>query len=97
MVMGGGIRVPREGPSHFVQDILASPQGQRMKLAGAHQLSPREQQAMDALLQNPSNKKIASLMNISERTVKFHVSNLLMTYGVRRRAEVILLNSEPLK
>lgn len=97
MVMGGGIWVPRAVLSHFVQGILESPQGQRMKLAGAHQLSPREQQAMDALLQNLSNKEIASLMNISERTVKFHVSNLLMKYGVRRRADLILLNYQSLK
>jgi DNA-binding CsgD family transcriptional regulator len=30
-------------------------------------------------------------MNISERTVKFHVSNLLAKYGVQRRADLILL------
>jgi nanoRNase/pAp phosphatase (c-di-AMP/oligoRNAs hydrolase) len=30
-------------------------------------------------------------VNISERTVKFHVSNLLNKFGVRRRADLILL------
>jgi DNA-binding NarL/FixJ family response regulator len=30
-------------------------------------------------------------LNISERTVKFHVSNLLSKFGVRRRADLILL------
>jgi DNA-binding NarL/FixJ family response regulator len=30
-------------------------------------------------------------LNIAERTVKFHVSNLLNKFGVRRRADLILL------
>jgi DNA-binding CsgD family transcriptional regulator len=37
------------------------------------------------------NKEIALRLNISERTVKFHVSNLLAKFGVRRRADLILL------
>jgi DNA-binding NarL/FixJ family response regulator len=32
-----------------------------------------------------------SKLNIAERTVKFHVSNLLNKFGVRRRADLILL------
>jgi len=46
---------------------------------------------MDALLENLSNKEIAAKLNMSERTAKFHVSNLLAKYGVRRRADLILL------
>jgi DNA-binding NarL/FixJ family response regulator len=42
-------------------------------------------------LENLANKEIASRFNISERTVKFHVSNLLSKFGVRRRADLILL------
>ena len=46
---------------------------------------------LDSLLENLSNKEIASKLNIAERTVKFHVSNLLNKFGVRRRADLILL------
>ena len=46
---------------------------------------------LDSLLENLANKEIASKLNISERTVKFHVSNLLSKFGVRRRADLILL------
>ncbi len=46
---------------------------------------------MDSLLENLSNKEIAAKLNMSERTAKFHVSNLLAKYGVRRRADLILL------
>ncbi|MBI4167237.1 MAG: helix-turn-helix transcriptional regulator, partial [Acidobacteria bacterium] len=34
-------------------------------------LSPREREALDALLENLSNKEIASRLHISERTAKF--------------------------
>lgn len=38
-----------------------------------------------------ANKEIASQLNISERTVKFHVSNFLAKHGVRRRADLIVM------
>jgi len=37
------------------------------------------------------NKEIAKKLRISERTAKFHVSNLLAKFGVQRRADLILL------
>jgi two-component system response regulator DevR len=46
---------------------------------------------VDALLENLANKEIANKLHIPERTVKFHVSNLLNKLGVRRRADLILL------
>ena len=58
---------------------------------GPARLSRREREVLDALLENLSNKEIASKLNMSERTAKFHVSNLLAKYGVRRRADLILL------
>jgi DNA-binding CsgD family transcriptional regulator len=42
-------------------------------------------------MQNLSNKEIGSKLHMSERTAKFHVSNLLAKYGVQRRADLILL------
>jgi DNA-binding CsgD family transcriptional regulator len=42
-------------------------------------------------MMNLANKEIGNKLNISERTVKFHVSNLLNKFGVRRRADLILL------
>lgn len=85
---GGGYWVPRALLAKFV-DVLLKGGG-----ASAHgqpeELSPRERQVMEALLENLANKEIAARLNISERTVKFHVSSILSKYKVQRRADLIL-------
>jgi len=89
-VKGGGYWVPRLLLSKFVFGILDQP---RLPVPGeARKLSPRERQVHEALLENLSNKEIASRLNLSERTVKFHVSNVLAKHRVRRRADLILQN-----
>ena len=90
LVAGGGFWVPRSVLSGFVDSILVG-QGRRLKTDSVTNLSRREQEVLDSLLENLSNKEIASKLNIAERTVKFHVSNLLSKFGVRRRADLILL------
>jgi DNA-binding NarL/FixJ family response regulator len=91
LVAGGGFWVPRAMLSEFVDSILTNTQGRRLKIETGTQLSRREQEVLEQLLDNLANKEIASKFNISERTVKFHVSNLLSKFGVRRRADLILL------
>ncbi|HMD31422.1 MAG TPA: response regulator transcription factor [Candidatus Acidoferrales bacterium] len=89
-VLEGGYWVPRLLLSRFVFGILDQP---RLPIPGeARKLSPRERQVHEALLENLSNKEIASRLNLSERTVKFHVSNVLAKHRVRRRADLILQN-----
>jgi two-component system nitrate/nitrite response regulator NarL len=90
LVASGGFWVPRQLLSGFVDSILTG-QGRRLKTDSVTNLSRREQEVLDSLLENLSNKEIASKLNIAERTVKFHVSNLLNKFGVRRRADLILL------
>ncbi|GAC1626764.1 MAG: response regulator transcription factor [Candidatus Acidiferrum sp.] len=90
LVAEGGFWVPRQLLSGFVDSILTG-QGRRIKTDSVANLSRREQEVLDSLLENLSNKEIASKLNIAERTVKFHVSNLLSKFGVRRRADLILL------
>ena len=45
-------------------------------------ISRREQEVLDGVLQSLGNKEIASRLNVSERTIKFHVSSLLAKFGV---------------
>jgi DNA-binding NarL/FixJ family response regulator len=91
LVATGGFWVPRGLLSEFVDTIIDNSPRRQIKVNPATGLSHREQQVLDSLLDNLANREIASRLNISERTVKFHVSNLLSKFGVRRRADLILL------
>jgi DNA-binding NarL/FixJ family response regulator len=89
-VATGGFWVPRALLSSFVDSILRTG-SKRRNSNWSTRLSQRETQVLDLLLDNQSNKEIAVKLNISERTVKFHVSNVLTKFGVHRRADLILL------
>jgi DNA-binding NarL/FixJ family response regulator len=91
LVAAGGFWVPRTVLSRFVDSILNTTQGRRLRGDSPAELSRREQEVLNGLLENLANKEVADRLHISERTVKFHVSNLLAKFGVRRRADLILL------
>ena len=91
LVANGGFWVPRAVLSGFVDSVLGGSHSRRLKADTSADLSRREQEVLNSLLENLANKEIGSKLNISERTVKFHVSNLLSKFGVRRRADLILL------
>lgn len=91
LVAEGGFWVPRTVLSRFVDSILTGAQGRRLRNDAPTDLSRREQEVLGGLLENLANKEVADRLHISERTVKFHVSNLLAKFGVRRRADLILL------
>lgn len=84
----GGFWLPRLLLSKFVDSILAA---DRRSTVVPADLSQRQRQVLETLLENLSNKEIAKKLNMSERTAKFHVSNLLSRFDVRRRADLILL------
>jgi DNA-binding CsgD family transcriptional regulator len=56
--------------------------------SNATQLSPRQQQILQSVICNRENKEIASKLNITVRTVKFHISSLLSKFGVDNRADL---------
>lgn len=53
------------------------------------QLTRREQDVLDGIVRSLANKEIAASLNVSERTVKFHVSNLLSKFQVPGRTELV--------
>jgi DNA-binding NarL/FixJ family response regulator len=91
LVANGGFWVPRSLLSEFIDGAINSSRGPRSTVKAASALSGRQQAVFDSLLENLANKEIASKLNISERTVKFHVANVLNKFGVRRRSDLILL------
>jgi DNA-binding CsgD family transcriptional regulator len=51
-------------------------------------LSPRQNEILLSVIRNRANKEIASNLNITVRTVKFHVSSLLNKFGVNNRVDL---------
>jgi len=62
---------------------------QAWHLVSPVQLTRREEDILDGVLRNLTNKEIAASLNLTERTVKFHVSNLLSKFHVRGRTELV--------
>jgi DNA-binding NarL/FixJ family response regulator len=52
-------------------------------------LTRREEEVLDGILRSLANKEIACELNLSLRTVKFHVSSLLSKFKVRGRMELM--------
>ena len=52
-------------------------------------LTRREEEVLGGVMRSLANKEIAATLNLSERTVKFHVSSLLTKFRVRGRMELV--------
>lgn len=96
LVSQGGFWVPRKVLSGYLNSWLRRSLNLYLKIESSSNraLTRRQQDVLDALIQQLSNKEIGIKLNISTRTVKFHISNILGKYGVRRRSDLILLCSQ---
>jgi DNA-binding NarL/FixJ family response regulator len=65
----------------------------RKTVVSEAKLTLRETQISDLVQQELSNRSIAKRLGISERTVKFHISNILRKMNVANRAELQALSS----
>ena len=52
-------------------------------------LTRREEEVLNGVMRSKSNKEIAASLNLTERTIKFHVSSLLAKFRVRGRMELV--------
>jgi two-component system response regulator DevR len=50
-------------------------------------LSPQEERILELVAEGKTNREIAQMMQLAEKTVKRYVSNMLMKLDLRRRAE----------
>lgn len=55
------------------------------RLFPKRKLTSRPREVLRLVRKGMANKEIADVLNVSIRTVKFHVSNLLLTFGVSSR------------
>ena len=54
-----------------------------------HNLTPRQMDVLRCVIQGKSNKVIARELDVSEGTVKAHLSSVLRTFGARSRTEAV--------
>ena len=53
-------------------------------------LTKREKEVFDLLIQNRITSEIASKLDISEKTVRNHISNVMQKLGVKGRAAAVV-------
>jgi len=94
VVENGGLWV---GPS-LLQRLIVSMAARSTKISNRHldKLSAREKEVALAVAGGASNKEIARRLEISERTVKAHLSAAFERLGVRDRLQLsLLINGTP--
>ena len=92
VVENGGIWVGRGLMQRFLKasaPLLAAAEGNEQDWRAT--LTPREAEAAVLLAQGASNKEIARQLDITERTVKAHVSAMLEKLGARDRLQLSLV------
>jgi len=78
---------------HWPKDIIARLPGNenKVKNKSSHALTGRQQEVFDLIANRGlSNKQIARVLNISESTVKIHVSAVMKNLCVRNRTQLAL-------
>src|SRR5467141_4914182 len=58
-------------------------------VSGHVKLTRREEEVLGGVMRSLANKEIAASLNLSERTVKFHVASLLAKFRVRGRMDLV--------
>ena len=53
-------------------------------------LTSREREVFELLILNKSTRDIANILNISEKTVRNHISNAMQKLGVKGRASAVV-------
>jgi DNA-binding NarL/FixJ family response regulator len=79
MVLAGEIYVP---------PLMLSEEGAALSPA-PHKLTPRQLEVLRCMCRGLSNKAIAIDLNMSEKTVKAHVTGILRTLGATNRVQAI--------
>ncbi|PWC31936.1 response regulator transcription factor [Azospirillum sp. TSO22-1] len=74
-----------------VHPALAAPRHAAPSPADASVLTARELEILGLLAEGIGNKSIARRLDISEHTVKFHLSSILAKLGARSRTEAVML------
>lgn len=93
---GGGVWVTRSLLPRLVTELrrYASAQRAAAEKSPVHEklssLTPREKEIVRLIVSGATNKQVAAELDISERTVKGHLSNIFQKLGVTDRLKLVL-------
>lgn len=73
---------------HVPFNVLNAILKPRVEFAQAYRFTEREKEAAFGIRRGLGNKQIAAELNITERTVKAHVTNLLAKTGTKTRFDL---------
>lgn len=88
-VIDGGLWIRRDVLNEYVRRTSGQSRSKSREFDALEHLTAREEQIMGLLLRGDSNKEIGNALGISERTVKYHVSNILQKSQVSSRRELL--------
>jgi len=92
----GGVWVTRSLLPRLVSELRKYVDAHRKPAAATpaadalSELTQREREIVHLIVEGASNKEVASSLNISERTVKGHLSNVFQKLGVADRLKLVL-------
>lgn len=86
LILARGVYLP---PSVLNAEVEGPKPGGAAAADSIDGLSPRQMEVLRLVIQGKPNKVIASALDISEATVKAHLSGVLRALGARNRTEVV--------
>ena len=91
-VAGFAVTLPRPSSpaGDEIHGIRPEP-GNPAQLSPAEHLTAREVEVLRLVALGKGNKEVAAQLNVSEHTVKFHVSSVLAKLGARSRTEAVTI------
>jgi DNA-binding NarL/FixJ family response regulator len=95
LVRRGEIWVGRKLISHLLEELTLLTERQRREAPGTSEdrlkrITPRERQIVELLSGGASNKEIAKRLNVTERTVKAHLTAIFRKLGLSGRLQLAL-------
>jgi two-component system, NarL family, response regulator LiaR len=88
--LGRAIRAAAEGRVYLAPEAAERLMREVRATESPEALTERETEVLKLLARGKSNKQIASALSVSEKTVKAHVSAVLMKLGVQSRTQAAL-------
>ncbi len=90
-VLEGNLWAPQRGLTEYVRQTNLVADKKFLARCG---ITGRESQVLQLMLRRLSNSEIADVLGLSQRTVRFHVSNLIAKLGVEGRRGLLPALSE---